>query len=390
MLLQLTVTSVISIVLFSLFFAILLEIVLRSDMLISRVRCELLLLCMVLPVIRIVMPVEILPWTKSIAVPYVFPSVVQNLNKGILVIAGSGITLWNLIQAVIVLGAVILTISVILEYQRFERFVNMLPDVDDSRVYDVVEQILKEKDKKRKIVLKWCKADEEPCVGGFLQPYILLPKRAFSKKELDCILRHEVAHCVQGDLFIRLIWISIKIIYWWNPVVKILDRQFEQLLEIRADDNAVNSAKNDISCDYMEVLVHLDQGTNMGSNRKFCASFRAWAGLATSKRVRRLLARGNLSKISIVACNLFCVVCILVLTVAMNVVILEPKGEIPDVESTGGQILTDINSFFIQNEDGTYDLYFDGVHCATLENTMGTNYPIYETLEEAMKYEELK
>lgn len=388
--LQLTVTSVISIILFSLCFTILLEIVLRDFRLLSRIKYELLLICMVVPVIRIIIPIEVLPWTKNIAVTHILPDIVQFVNKDLTIFAGNEVTLWKLILGVFVVGALVKAIIIIISYVDFRRSVNILPDIDDSEILELVNKIMKEKGKNTKVILKWLASDGNPCIGGFVKSYILIPKAEYSKTELECVLRHEIAHCVHGDMIIRLGWIIIKIICWWNPVVYNLDKQFEQLLEIRADENAVKCNNNDISCDYMETLVRLNCETKKEKGSGYCAFFQEENGILPKKRVQLLLKRVDVSRSSFLISNLLSVACILTLTVAMNVFILEPMGEVPEVEYIEGPVLTNTNSFLIKNEDGTYDLYFGGKFRATLSSSLGSDLPIYESIEEAAKYEEFE
>ena len=52
-------------------------------------------------------------------------------------------------------------------------------------------------------------------------------------------------------------------------------------------------------------------------------------------------------------------------------------------------MVTEDNYFLIKNSKGTYDMYMDGIYCATIEETLGSRMKVYESLEEARKYEEI-
>lgn len=388
---QLTITSVMSMVLFSLCFAFLLEVVLRNDKLLGRIKYELLLVCMAVPIIKILIPMEILPWTKNVAVTHVLPDVVRLVNKEITVVAEKKITCWNLVLAIMLTGALLKMIVELCLYVRFKRWMTTMPEINDTRISALVESILKEQGKNTSIVLKWTKADESPRIGGFLKPYILIPLTEYSETELECILRHEIAHWVYGDMVIRLGWIIIKIICWWNPAVYILDRQFEKLLEIRADENAVKKVSNAVGCDYMETLVKAARNmTTTGKGTNYCASFKEEKGIPVKRRVQLMLARENISRHSVWASNIIGAVCLMALTVAMNVFIFEPKGEIPEENVVKTQEATTDNSFLIKNADGTYDMYYDGKYRLTVDDDMGSNMKIYNSLEEALQYEEIE
>ncbi len=389
--LQLTLTSVISMLLFSLCFAALLEVILRFDKLLCKIKYELLFVCMIAPVIKMIIPMEVLPWTHNVTVPYILPEAVRFINKEIIIIAGTKITLWSLVLGVLALGALVNAIRVIYSYVCFKRYVNMLPKVDDSSVYKLVEKILAEKGKNTSITLKWIGRENSPKIGGFLRPYILIPKKEYSRAELESILRHEIAHYVKGDMLIRLGWIIIKIICWWNPVVYMLDIQFEKLLEVRADENAVKNVHNNVSCDYMETLISAAQGTNKKEeSAKYCVSFLKDEGVSLNRRVKLMLDRGE-KKRGFFIINFVSTACIIALTVAMNIFIFEPRGKLPEVENfEGSTVVTNSEYFLVRNADGTFNMYMNGTYCATVRADMRSNMAVYESLEEALRYEEIE
>lgn len=389
---QLTVTSVMSMVFFSLCFAVLLEVILRCDKLLVRIKYELLLACMVVPVLKIIVPTEVLAWTHNVLVTRALPDIVKAVNKDAVVIAGSKITFWNLVLAVMLAGALIKAVVVMCSYLLFRRFVNKAPIVEDVRAEMLVKKIVGEQKRDVKIVLKRTKEGESPRISGFLHPCILLPDEKYSEMELECILRHEIAHWMCGDMIIRLGWIMIKILCWWNPAVYILDNQFEQLLEIRADENAVKTLNNDSGCDYMETLVKVANGVKVqGKGNNYCASFREKRGIPVQRRVKLMLGRDGLSCVSVLISNLAGAACLISLAVVMNVVIFEPKGETPVVENyEGSKTVTSSDYFLVKNADGTFDMYMGGVYCATVKTDLGSDMGIYNSLEEAMEYAEIK
>ncbi len=389
---QITVTSVMSVVFFSFCFAVLLEVVLRTDKLLGRVKYELLLACTAVPIIKIVIPMEILPWTHNVLVTRILPDVVKTANKEIVVIAENKITFWNLMLAVMFVVAVLKAVVVVCSYVHFKCLVKQAATVEEAGVYALAEKILKEQNRDISIIFKWTGEGESPRIGGFLKPFILIPRNEYSDAELECILRHEIAHWAYGDMIIRLGWIIIKIVCWWNPIVYILDKQFEQLMEIRADENAVKRLGNAVSCDYMETLVKVAHRVNeQGRGNIYCASLREKKGIPVARRVKLMLMREGLSSGSVIVSNLIGAACLIVLTVMMNVVIFEPKGEVPVVESyKGSKTVTSNEYFLVKNADGTYDMYMGGVYCATVKTDMGSDMTIYDSLEEALKYEEIK
>ena len=385
--LQLTVSSVISIILYSLCFALLLKLILDSDKILSRVKYELLLLFLLAPIIKIIIPIEILPWTKNVVVPYLLPDLLKCANYKLVTIEGNDFTVWNAVMLALVLGMLIVLIKTIVSYISFRHYVDMLPKVDNPLVYQILERLQEEKEKKTLVELKWTNESASASIGGARKPYILLPKTELSEAEWESILRHELAHYYHGDLLIRMGWCFIKIICWWNPAVYVLDRQFEKLLEIRADENAIKSTNEEKNQSYLEALVNLSRENKISEKgSEFCAFFQEDYGIAPQRRVKLMLARDDVSKASVLLSNLITLSTVLVLTVAMNVFIFEPKSKIPeDYERT--KVVTSSEYFLVRNADGTFDMYMNGVFCATVKTDMGSDMAIYDSLEEALKNE---
>jgi len=385
--LQLTVSSVISIILYSLCFALLLKLILDSDKILSRVKYELLLLFLLAPIIKIIIPIEILPWTKNVVVPYLLPDLLKCANYKLVTIEGNDFTVWNAVMLALVLGMLIVLIKTIVSYISFRHYVDMLPKVDNPLVYQILERLQEEKEKKTLVELKWTNESASASIGGALKPYILLPKTELSEAEWESILRHELAHYYHGDLLIRMGWCFIKIICWWNPAVYVLDRQFEKLLEIRADENAIKSTNEEKNQSYLEALVNLSRENKISEKgSEFCAFFQEDYGIAPQRRVKLMLARDDVSKASVLLSNLITLSAVLVLTVAMNVFIFEPKSKIPEnYERT--KVVTSSEYFLVRNADGTFDMYMNGVFCATVKTDMGSDMAIYDSLEEALRNE---
>ena len=389
---QLTLTSVFSVIVFGLCIALFLEIVLRNYHLLSKVKYELLLVCLAIPVLKILVPVEVIPWTHNIDIAYVLPEIVIFMNRKVPVTDGVEITIWSLVLVVLLIGSIVNAIRWVCSFIELQRCVNMLPKVEDAKICKLVDEILLEKGKSCSIDLRWCSEDGVAQMGGFRKLFILLPKKETSQVELESVLRHEIAHCLHGDMWIRLGWIIIKIICWWNPAVYILDKQFQQLLEIRADENAMKGLNLEKSSSYMETIISVSRSQNKAEeNREFCASFKEKDGLSSKIRVQLILNREKRKNWSYIAGNLVAMTGIVALTVTMNVFIFEPKGKVPEVENyQGSEMMSKNDGFLIKNEDGTFDMYYKGQYCSTLTSNPGADFPIYESIEEAREYEEIR
>jgi len=108
-----------------------------------------------------------------------------------------------------------------------------------------------------------------PMATGLLSPIILVPDAVverFEAKRLEPIILHEVAHIQRNDLWVGLFQEALAIIFWWSPVMRILNRRIHISRELACDMRAakqLNSGKN-----YAQSLVDcaqlmLSQHTNI-------------------------------------------------------------------------------------------------------------------------------
>ena len=78
-----------------------------------------------------------------------------------------------------------------------------------------------------------------PMLLGYLQPVILLPERMFNQQELLLILRHELMHHKQCDLWYKLILLLASAVHWFNPLVHWMNRQANRDVEQVCDELVV-------------------------------------------------------------------------------------------------------------------------------------------------------
>ena len=94
---------------------------------------------------------------------------------------------------------------------------------------------------------------------GFLHPYILLPTQIdmFSDEDICNMFRHELCHFLSRDLWIKAGFQVIGCVLWWNPVMPMLKRSIEQLLELRCDRKVCRQLSAESQLSYMETLIEL-------------------------------------------------------------------------------------------------------------------------------------
>ncbi len=82
-----------------------------------------------------------------------------------------------------------------------------------------------------------------PMAVGLLKPVILLPQsllEQFDLRQIAPVVLHELAHIQRRDLWISLFQEMIAIVFWWSPVVRILNRRIHITRELACDIRAAN------------------------------------------------------------------------------------------------------------------------------------------------------
>lgn len=81
-----------------------------------------------------------------------------------------------------------------------------------------------------------------PLTLGWWRSVIVMPEglaELLDDQELDCVLAHEAAHVARHDTAIAMLQQLSGIGFWWNPLLRVINRQIDQLRERICDDRVV-------------------------------------------------------------------------------------------------------------------------------------------------------
>lgn len=147
-----------------------------------------------------------------------------------------------------------------------------------------------------KIKVLQSKLATTPMVTGFARPFILLPTTLLEQldnKQLTPIVLHELAHIQRKDMWIGVLQEAIAIVFWWSPVMRLINRKIHINRELACDLRAAKKLSN--GKQYAQSL--LDCTKLMLSEHKNLLAM----GLFSKKkdltyRVAQVLKRENLNK----------------------------------------------------------------------------------------------
>ncbi len=96
-----------------------------------------------------------------------------------------------------------------------------------------------------------------PAVTGVFRPILLMPigfLSRLSRKDTEHMLLHEFAHIRRGDLWIHSLYLVLQIVYWYNPLLWLVNRQMHHLREVCCDATVANRLR-DKTLEYRETLL---------------------------------------------------------------------------------------------------------------------------------------
>lgn len=99
----------------------------------------------------------------------------------------------------------------------------------------MVKELCRERNMKGPVRVYQGYAVMVPFICGVRRPCIFLPVRTYSKLELNMILSHELIHYQQRDVFWKPVFVVVCCIYWFNPLVWFVARQFQKWSEANCD-----------------------------------------------------------------------------------------------------------------------------------------------------------
>lgn len=121
---------------------------------------------------------------------------------------------------------IVIAVYTFIKYTRFKNLVvDVSYDIEDNDINCIYKNLLKELNIKKKIELRGSDELISPAGMGLFKSYIFLPDYSYSKSELTWILKHELMHFKNKDILIKFLVLSVRIIYWFNPLVYVMSNR---------------------------------------------------------------------------------------------------------------------------------------------------------------------
>ena len=94
-----------------------------------------------------------------------------------------------------------------------------------------------------------------PFTVGFLRNTVFLPDAGLQKRDLRYIVRHELAHCAGRDTQLKLLFIAVNALHWFNPFAWFMKAMADQDMELTCDERVLKDTSRMERNEYSEVLL---------------------------------------------------------------------------------------------------------------------------------------
>lgn len=375
-------TTVLMAVLTSNLIIIAIAICFRSNKILLSVGYKLLAVFLIFTLIRFVFPFEIdkmfvLGIARNIVLPEFLSIIISYFVKAVVKPFGFKISLWTLFEVVWVVGIVYQVVHYLRELYKYEYFVACWSD--DATEEEPYRTCLAKAcgDRKNRFQLLKLPGIPSPCLYGIRRPRILIPANMkINDQDLYYVLRHEVSHHYHHDLVIKRIVSILCMLYWWNPVCSVFQKQVDKLLEIRIDDSLVQNDPK-VSLEYLSALVHIVEnmdGSIKGSNN-FIVSLSQKNSSALAQRFEMVCNKKPRANILL---SVGLLALIIVMYIGSYLITFENRYliESEDVENTAA--LVDA-IYAVPRDDGTYDIYYGEFFIENVETLINQapDIPVY-------------
>ena len=365
-----------------------LTICLISKNLLIRFGYKLLGLFVLFTFLRFLLPIEF-SFTKDIALPSSISHIILVLRHRLFFAGRQSVSIWFIFKFIWVLGAILGIIAFVVSYIRDSYHIVLYgKEITNFIPYkELVPRICKEQNRNNNFRVIEIPNLDTPRIFGIIMPRILLPEHIeLSEEQAYYILRHEMTHHFHHDLFLKSLVKLITIIYWWNPLCILFNHQTDIILEMHVDDSLIHT-DTDIASAYMHCLMDYASGKIKKSSFSHTFTLGLLPKGNSDLKKRFYLMLNNQKRVDLPSSILISVL-VLCIYLSSYLFILEgynlPNQEkIEQPPSTQNidtlHIISETPSYFIDNGDGSYDLYSGDMYLETMTtiDSYYSNTPIY-------------
>lgn len=362
---------------------ILLEIIFRNNNAILWLDVRLLFGCMLAVALRLFILADS-PIANNIPIFSVYPELCRFLRKPLIRLGSLSVNGILLLQILWIVGAIVSALYRICGYVVTRKRIKGYRRLRDPRFVRAVKQINEELGRKAKFRLMVSKELGTPFIFGVFRPYIGIPEIELKPEEIYLVLKHEILHYYRGDMIIKILCETLRAVYWWNPFVYLLGDLVSSMQEINVDFRVVRDLAEMEQLEYVDCLVKVARNRRMREREgRWEINFRKESPSEVHKRISLMLKNQEVNGKKTTASFLLSVGILCMIAIGPNILTFEPYA-IPEKDAVGSVAGKEGVICYLDNKDGTYDIYVDGQYFKTTIEIFDEHIPVYNTLEEVM------
>ena len=194
-----------------------------------------------------------LPFTIVVNAPSLMNPVFNFQGTGISIL-GKSLSVLEVLLILWAVGAAFLLTRFFIRYHQGKKVVDKIPKQENQAIQEVLNELQRENAHHYQIQVLCCQGLSTPCGIGLLRRQILLPSQEYTEEELFHILCHELQHFQTYDLLVKWMIRVFQCLFWWNPLVYLLGKDLDQVLEIKCDLSVVKNYSRQETLAYMRTI----------------------------------------------------------------------------------------------------------------------------------------
>lgn len=309
-------------------------------------------------ILRIILPLD---FTFAVVIPdsRIYPNIYRWLTAERFHIGEYPIDLVKIPLFIWAFGSSISLIRYVFSYRDIMRSATVGAVPADERVEAILRQVAAEERRKLKVSTYVLPRIESPYGLGIFRRMILLPNLDYSDEELYYILKHEYTHFLSYDILMKQVVMIFCMLFWWNPAVYLLKRDFDQAVEIKCDTFVTKKMSKAERTAYLKAILsslHNQKSTagmpyvstSLSKDDEFIkARFNAVMGQKKSKRYYIM--------------NACVIICYTLIILFSYLTILQPQIAAPDSSEPRAVEFGSDNSYILHTKDNKYWFFIDGI-----------------------------
>lgn len=302
-------------------------------------------------VVRLFLPLEFthtLIAEDNVVYPHIYDLLTQ--KRDMLANAPIGLILC----AVWILGFCELLFRYLWQYRKAIHSVERYAEPWDKQINALLRQVQQQTRRTIK-VQGYTAANIESAFGiGVIHKRIILPDKDYTEAELRYVLLHEYTHFLNRDTIVKLLVTLFCTIFWWNPVVYLLQKDLEQNMEIKCDLSVARTLCSRERAEYLRTILTLMKQSDRKHRIPFAAAalFKNDAEAEIKERFETVMAYSANQHHLVI--NAIFVGVFTVLLIASYTVLPQPKFEAPSSEKTGRIEFDNTNAYVLRDNNGLY------------------------------------